>query len=225
MAGDNIDWNAHEGWHDDVAHNFALGVLEDRAYSAPRQGSNGSAGLESLPGLDLQFCSAQVPLDNANRANDTASIVNVATGGRRANNPFFNPGSGALGVVTDFDVSPLTVAGWINDVWSRVGALNNALTGQRPADFQAISGPNGRPIVIGMPQSYWQSNPSANLRINGRNESITMDLPNFRGSAVTLVTNGHQVMAIDPRNRQIWQLQENTLFGYRTGFSWTEIRR
>jgi hypothetical protein len=182
-------------------------------------------------GGEYQLCAAEnpggsgLPLERVNQANDAATATNIATAGRRANNPFFNPSSGALGLVTDFDVSPLTVAGWVSDAWSRLGAINDALSGARPADFHPINGPNGRPAVVAMSTSRWTSNPTISLGLNGRNESIKMDLPNFSGSAVTLVTDGHRVLAIDPRNNQAWQLQQDFIFGIRNGFSWTELPR
>jgi hypothetical protein len=39
------------------------------------------------------------------------------------------------------------------------------------------------------------------------------------------VTDGHRVLAIDPRNNQAWQLQQDFIFGIRNGFSWTELPR
>ena len=142
----------------------------------------------------------------ASSVNDAASTINTATGGRYGNNIFFSPSSGPIGVLTGVDVTPVDIAGYVANAWDRVSGLNQALSGQRPAEYSAITFNNGQPVIVGRPQDRTQT---INFRIDGRNTPVPIDLPGFRGSAVSFATDGRHIIAIDPRNNDVWMLQHN----------------
>lgn len=180
---------------------------------------------QSPPADKGNLCRGGGFLEGANQASDAATAISIGTMGRHGNNPFFSPSSGALGLITGVDVTPLTVAGWVEGCWSRMDVLRDALSGQRPRDFHPINGPDGKPCVITLQKSRNESDPTIQLGLNGRDESIKMSLPGFKGLAVTLVTDGRSVLAIDPKNKDTWQLQQDFMWGVSTGFSWTKISR
>lgn len=199
---------------------FDVVSLLDRGRVPGRDNAPTGAGAEVIQ--PLMLCQATDVVDRGNTASDAATAVNVATGGRYGNNPFFNPSSGALGLATGFDVSPTTIAGWVRDSFDRIAVLNEVLGGSRPADFRPINGHDGRPAVCRLRPGESATVPFV---IDGRNTPVSVDLPGFRGNAVCFVTDGRRILAIDPRNNDTWQLQRDTLFGATTGYSWTQLRR
>ncbi|MBY0547226.1 MAG: hypothetical protein K2W95_08020 [Candidatus Obscuribacterales bacterium] len=198
-----------------TAQNDAAALLETRSAGQPPSHS------EHLP--DLMLAQGPGLPDRLGTASDAASGVNLASRGRYGNNPFFNASSGAVGLVTGFDVSPTTVAGWVSDSFSRIAVLNDVLGGSRPADFRPINGHDGNPAVCAVRPGG--STPTVPFRIDGADTPVAIDLPGLRGSAVVFVTDGRRIMAIDPRNNDTWQLQRNSVVGIGTGYSWSPVRR
>lgn len=198
-----------------TAQNDASVLLEQR------QSARIPYGSEHLH--DMMLCQAGTVPDRVNTASDAATGINLASGGRFANNPFFNASSGAAGLVTGFDVNPATVAGWVNDAFSRIAVLNDVLGNSRPADFRPINGHDGRPAVCALRPG--NTAPQVPFIIDGRNTMVDVDLPGLRGSAVVFVTDGRRIMAIDPRNNDTWQLQRDSLLAVNTGYSWSQVRR
>lgn len=71
---------------------------------------------------------------------------------------------------------------------------------------------------------------TVNFVFNNRSTPVDIDLPGFRGSAVTFATDGRHIIAIDPRNNDMWMLQHNVprvqipIINPDT-YSWTRIPR
>lgn len=168
------------------------------------------AGLEHR-NAPLMFAQAepgpgQAAHDIANTAQSHAAYVNVASAGRYGN-PFWNPYStGTVGLLTGIDVTPVEIASYVRAAWERLDTLNDALSGQRPEDFRPITGPDGRPAVVARPQSRTAT---INFSIDRKSTPVAIDLPGFRGNAVTFATDGRRIIAVDPRNNDTWMLHRN----------------
>jgi hypothetical protein len=160
-----------------------------------------------LPAIML----AQAPSPDSNRG-----VVDAPAIERQSGNPFRNRD----GVVSSIAPRELTEA--LGRAWDGLARLNQALSGQRPEQYQAITNGTGNPAVVNRPQERTQTVPFV---LDGRTIPVEINLPGFRGNSVGFATDGRHVLAIDPANNDVWMLQRETFFGNFPSYSWNRISR
>ena len=155
-----------------------------------------------LPNLELQNVAPQVSDSSQSRAADTVMVAQATQ--RDSGQAVYDVPAGA------YENSAL------------FGALNRALSGQRPEQYRPITNRSGSPVVVSRPQDRTTTIPFV---IDGKTTPVAIDLPGFRGDSVSFATDGRHIVAIDSRNNDAWMLQRNTLFGATTGYEWSRINR
>lgn len=107
------------------------------------------------------------------------------------------------------DLSDKFIKGALHDTFIKMTCLEFAALG---ANYETVGGvykpftANGKPVIIGAADDVWS--PTVRIDINGKEYPITMDLPGIAKYSrnVMLMTNGQQVVAVDPRKNDIWKL-------------------
>ena len=157
-------------------------------------------------------------------AADLANKVNVATFGTRANNPFYNPSMGVLGIATGVDVTPDFISGVVKSSFERLGDINRALgdKSKDPKDYKpVIDRSTGKPAAIGAKDGWWGS-PTLTIGVDKQERSIDMNLPGFPKDSknVLLLTDKHEhhLLAVDPNSKRVWALNADRL-----SYFWNEV--
>ncbi len=99
-----------------------------------------------------------------------------------------------------------------------------ALTGNYETatrNYQALKA-SGRPVAVGAADDI--NTPVVTLLLNGKNYIVPMDLPGIDRTSrnVLLVTDGQDVLAIDPRTDDTWKLIA-TFYNQRGDFNWWKL--
>lgn len=179
--------------------------------------------LETSDGDEPKLPAVATKVDQAGKVNDAAGKAELFSKGKFGKNPFFNPGSGALGVVTDFDVHPLKIAEVHTEQMSRLEKLDPVFgNGYSPSEFRPIPDQNGNPTVVRMPTDWTERNlhrfPRVRIQIGDSAPRIAMDLKDHKGNPVSLVTNQKNIRALDRRTGDEWELYDDVL-----SYEWNKL--
>jgi hypothetical protein len=123
---------------------------------------------------------------------------------------FFNGSKKLLPKVAGCDLSDKFLKATIYNAFLEMTCLEFAALGANYTNAAEVFQPflvDGKPAVIGASEDMWES-PTAKIAINGKEFNVSMALPgiNKYSRNVALLTNGQNVLAIDPRKNDIWKL-------------------
>ena len=178
--------------------------------------------LKAMPIPGIENVSSDVQLTAQATCLDTGVSVDTLHSG-----DFFNRSRGTLPMTAAVDISDDYSKKVIHSAFLKMNCLETGAVGATnytAALFYKPITSNGKPIAVGAGSDLLC--PTAEIRINGKNYKIPMDLPHISPNSrnVMLVTDAKHVLAIDPRTNEAWKLCANFTKKI-PDFSWWKLGR
>lgn len=128
------------------------------------------------------------------------------------NGDFFNRSRGTLMEAAGVDISDEFIKDTVHRAFLKLNCLETGAVGATNYTAALFYKPimaDGKPIAVGVGSNLLS--PTAEMRLNGKNYIVPMDLPHVSANSrnVLLVTDEKHVLAIDPRTSEAWKLCAN----------------
>lgn len=165
-------------------------------------------------------CVERVLKGNATKLSDGTLIASLHE------NDFFSGSRKLVPRAAGCDVSDKFIKAAVHRTFLKMTCLEFAALGANYLTVNEVYKPflsDDKPVVIGVSDDV--ETPSAKIAINGKEYNVPMDLPNVAkySKNVLLLTNGQQVIAVDPRKDDVWKLMPAFNDKGKAEFNWWKL--
>ena len=178
--------------------------------------------LKLMPLPAIEKVAGNIKLSAQASVLDTGISINTLHNG-----DFFNRSRGTLMQTAAADISDEYARNVIHTAFLKMNCQETAAVGATnytaPLFYKPILS-DGKPVAVGAGTVLLS--PTAELNLNGKTYQVSMDLPHISANSrnVLLVTDGRNVLAIDPRTSDAWKLCAN-FSGKIPEFNWWKLGR
>ncbi len=184
---------------------------------------NNTPLLKAMPLPEVDKVSGVVTLSSHITQLDTGTAINTLHNG-----DFFNRSRGTLMQSAGVDISEDYVKNTLHKAFLKMNCQETTVVGANHYSatlfYRPIMTSDGKVMAVGVGSDLLS--PSAEVKINGKNYKISMDLPHVSPNTrnVMLCTDDRHVIAIDPRTSEAWRLEAN--FSKKVpDFNWFKLGR